>query len=387
MDKYTVTFGGWYQRTTLHLSEIYDFLSSGTSRLPLSDKKLAELFVALDIEKVTREVENLEFVSAVTSHGIHIRYYEDGLYVLNYETDDVSSTKRLLTNYFENLFEPAISYIFSLGAPTPKVLANIKSHHPTVATLKRKNPEDFKVNERYGKVYSKIDAGNVSVYKTHPYIFVVSNTSSQHLRNLSETQIFFREFKDQLEKYLNIHRNIWEEIAEIKEKGVVKGGDVAELRSKLDGYQKTIDLIKNRINQMGAYIGTRRSIAKNASVEDELVSLFQYKFETLSDTHSYIKELWKMTENYLDSAIKIIVEIENQSTNVSIRSLQLITTVGVLSGILAYLARNEFPKLSLVGASYFLILVFATWGINKLVWKYYQRKKYKVRFTDRTKNI
>jgi len=387
MQTYTVAFGGWYQRTTLHLSEIYDFVSSGISRLPLSDKKLAKYHTALDIEKATREVGSLEYVSAITSHGIEIRYYEDGLYILNYETDDIVNAKRFLTNYFENLFEPAISYIFSLGAPTPKVLANIKSHHPMVVTLIKKNPEDYKVEEKYGKVYSKIDVDGVSVYKTHSYIFIVADASTEHLRNLSETQVFFREFKDQLEKYLNIHRTIWEEIAHIKERGVIKGGDVEKLRSKLDSYQKTIGLIKNRINQMGAYIGTRRSIAKNAKVEGELISLFQYKFETLSDTHSYIKELWSMTENYLDSAIKLMVEIVNQSTNVSIRSLQLITTVGVLSGILAYLARDEFPKLSPVGVAYFMILVVATWAINKLVWVYYQKKKYKVQFTDRAKEI
>ena len=35
-----VTFGGWYQRTTLHLTEIYDFFKYGTSRLSLSKGKL-----------------------------------------------------------------------------------------------------------------------------------------------------------------------------------------------------------------------------------------------------------------------------------------------------------------------------------------------------------
>lgn len=226
MDKYTVTFGGWYQRTTLHLSEIYDFLSSGISRLPLSDKKLKKYFTALDIVKVTREAGNLEYVNAVTSHGINIRYYEDGLYVLNYQTNDIDGAKRFLTNYFENLFEPAINYIFSLGAPTPKVLANITSHHPTVVTLKSKDPKRFKIDDKYGKVYSNLNVGGVFVYKTHSYIFIVSDISKEHLRDLSETQIFFREFKDQLEKYLMIHRSIWEEITEVKERGEVRGKDM-----------------------------------------------------------------------------------------------------------------------------------------------------------------
>ena len=35
---------------------------------------------------------------------------------------------------------------------------------------------------------------------------------------IMEMEIFFREFKDQLQKYLNIHRKVWEEISDIKER-------------------------------------------------------------------------------------------------------------------------------------------------------------------------
>lgn len=385
-QNYVVTFGGWYQRTTLHLTEIYDFFAHGSSRLDLSKKKLTEYHTLLDLSEVSRETGNLEYVQATTSQGIQIRYYEDGLYVLEFKSDDVVAASTLLSDYFENIFEPAISYIFSLGAPTPKVLANIKIHHPTVVGVGGNNLDSFKLDEKYGQLYSKIDTGGVSVYKTHGYIFVVS-TKKSVLRDLVETQIFFREFKDQLEKYLNIHRVVWEEIANIKERGEISGGEVGKIRSKLDSYQKTIDLISNRINQMGSYIGTRRSIAKSAKVEDELTALFQYKFETLSDTHVYIKELWNMTSNYLQSAIKVVVEIESKSTNISIRSLRTITMVGVISGILGYLAINEPPELSGFGLIYFVILAITTGGVNKLLQRYYRGRKYKIKFTERSKNI
>ena len=138
---------------------------------------------------------------------------------------------------------------------------------------------------------------------------------------------------------------------------------------------------------MGSYINTRRSIAKSAQVEDELVNLFQYKFETLANTHAYIRELWGMTSNYLNSAIKMVVEIEDQSTNVSIKSLRTITMVGVISGILGYLARDEIPKLSTFGIAYFVLLVAATWTLNKIIMTLYKRRKYKIKFTERAKNI
>src|SRR3989339_864625 len=74
----TITFGGWYQRTTMHLSEVFQFLSEGTSKLDLEK----------DIKK--------------------------------------------LKEYFDTKYNPAINYLFSLGAPTPKILANIKDDHPIV---------------------------------------------------------------------------------------------------------------------------------------------------------------------------------------------------------------------------------------------------------------
>ena len=87
---------------------------------------------------------------------------------------------------------------------------------------------------------------------------------------------------------------------------VICGGtllEIAEARGKLDGYQKTISLISNRINQMGSYVNTRSSIAKHLEIEKDLSSLFEYKFETLTDTLTYIKEIWKMTGDYLSQAI------------------------------------------------------------------------------------
>ena len=43
-----ITFGGWYQRTTLHLSEIYNLLSKGKSDLELNGAKLKNLHEKLN---------------------------------------------------------------------------------------------------------------------------------------------------------------------------------------------------------------------------------------------------------------------------------------------------------------------------------------------------
>ena len=74
-NKFIVTFGGWYQRTTLHLSEIYGLLALGRSRLSgLSSEKLLALRQDLDLKLVSRETASLEYVRAESS-DIEIKYY------------------------------------------------------------------------------------------------------------------------------------------------------------------------------------------------------------------------------------------------------------------------------------------------------------------------
>ncbi len=388
-NKYKVTYGGWYQRTTLHLSEIYNLFVEGESHLNLDKKELKRFQAELDLTNISRESGYLEYIKATTSSEIKIFYYEDGLYILEKDTDDILEAQKLLEEYLEKKFTPAISYIFSLGAPTPKILANIKTVHPVVISIFDSTDKKFIIDESsFGKVYTKMSSNSITVSKTPRFIFI--ETDSQLHRPIYEIiamQIFFREFKDQLEKYLSIHRTIWEEISDIKEAKVIRGREVDSIRGKLDGYQKTINLISNRINQMGSYINTRSSIAKNLEIEKDLISLFEYKFETLTDTLSYIKEIWKMTGDYLSSAIGNLVEIKNQATSNNLKSLQTITSIGVISGVLGYLSANKLPQISKSGAIYFVILFCLTWFMNYIIAKKYKNKKYSLKFGDRASNL
>src|SRR5690606_13441986 len=104
------------------------------------------------IIRVSREVGYFEYVSATTAQGIEIRYYEDGLYIFQLATNDIEAATAQLRQYYHDLFEPALSYIFSLGAPTPKVLANLKSEHQVVVHEIVKNIQDVSIPEGYGQV-------------------------------------------------------------------------------------------------------------------------------------------------------------------------------------------------------------------------------------------
>ena len=382
---FSVTFGGWYQRTTLHLSEIYDLFAMGRSKLDLSPAKITLLQKSLNLKSVTRHAGYLEYVEAVTNDGINIRYYEDGLYLLQIDSTDFSTAKNQLTKYFDFFFNPAISYIFSLGAPTPKILANIKTEHPTVILDSHHQLNSSDINKKVGEVYSEIESGEIAVYKTPQYI-VISTIPGFPSLDLVEMQIFFREFKDQLERYLNIHRQIWEEISDIKERRYLRGREIEAVRSTLDSYQKTVSLISYRVAQMRTYINTRASISRQLQLDEHLDKLFQYKFETLINTHGYIQEIWKMTADYLSTAIQVISEIRNQSAANGIQSLRVITTIGVISGIFGYLSQKAFPSFTFIGIGYFIILMFITWGVNELINYIYQRRRYEIKLNRSSLN-
>jgi len=385
-QKYKVSYGGWYQRTTLHLSEIYDFLAFKKTQLPLSQSVLSQLHDRLHLKTVTREVGYLEFVKVIAMNGVEVRYYEDGLYILEIVSENVNKARKKLERYYTQALEPAIKYIFSLGAPTPKILADIKTVHPIVVGAAHKNHDQFQVDvDRYGYVYSKIVSHDVTVYKTPAFIFVISTENCfKQVKDIVEMQIFFREFKDQLQRYLDIHRVIWEEIDAIRDKKEVKGGDVTDIRMKLDSYKKTVTLISSRIYQMGTYVKTRASLAQDLKIEGYLVDLFQYKFEVLTNTLEYIKELWKMTTEYLASAIQIVIELQERKTNVSLNSLRFVTAFGVIAGFSRY---TNIPELKLEGIIYFAGLIAVTFLIDRLLLLVYRSRKYQVKFAKRARSF
>src|SRR3989344_3851666 len=78
-----IYIGGWFQRTTLHLSEIYDFLKEGKSELALDLAKLKDLRGALEISGIEMKIDSLDYILFRSRSGIEVKIYEDGLIVLN----------------------------------------------------------------------------------------------------------------------------------------------------------------------------------------------------------------------------------------------------------------------------------------------------------------
>lgn len=197
----SVHIGGWFQRTMLQLSEVYDFLRNGESQLKLSKKKLAELHKSLNIGSIEYGVAGEEFVSFTTSELLHVKIFEDGLIVVG--SNEVSEETLFadvekLKDYYEERLSPAINYLFSLGAPVPKELAHIENIYPYFVVCDNATREDIAelLSKTERQKYFEFDNKNYSVLRGDKYYFINNKkTSTANIERYIEEQVFIREFK------------------------------------------------------------------------------------------------------------------------------------------------------------------------------------------------
>lgn len=387
-----VYVGGWFQRTMLQLSEIYDFLRDSKTELNLDKEKLNEYRKNLQIGKIDYGVAGEEYIEFTTALNISVKVFEDGLIVLNNQNvsdDTLFADIDHVTDYYENKLSPAFSYLFSLGAPVPKELAHIETVYPYFIVCDNATKEDISelLSRTEKQKYFEFDNDKYSVIRGDKYYFINNKKQSEdNIERYIEEQIFIREFKGQLHRYLNLHRIVWEKIDEVKENVNVKGSEIIKFTTKLEGYAKTINLIDGRINQMSTYISTREKIAKSDEELSEFLSISGYRYETLRDTLDYIKYLWNMTKNYVSSAQKLFEGLKSDVTSKSVNSLTIVTSMSAGAAILGLFQESK-PEFSLFGVLYFFILALIGWGSQKLLGFISNKRKYDVTDIEYDKDI
>ena len=121
--------GTWFQRTTLHLSELWKLIDMDGPETIFNNGDLIPLRKLLDLKESKRITSGFECIEFTTMTGISGAIYEDGLILITLDTiSDIEKSKDFLRSYYENSLSKGVSYLFSKGAPIPKELANI----PTV---------------------------------------------------------------------------------------------------------------------------------------------------------------------------------------------------------------------------------------------------------------
>ncbi len=387
-----IYIGGWFQRTMLQLSEIYDFLRECKSQLDLDSEKLMEFRKNLEIGKIDYGVSGEEYIEFTTALNIKVKIFEDGLIILNnysVSEDTLFADIEHVTSYYENKLSPAFSYLFSLGAPVPKELANIETVYPYFIVCDNASKEDIQdlLSRTEKQKYFEFKNTKYDVVRGDKYYFI--NNKKQSFENIEryiEEQVFIREFKGQLHRYLNIHRIIWEKIDKVKENVNVKGAEIIKFTSKLEGYAKTINLIEGRIKQMSTYISTREKIAKSDDELAEFLAISGYRYETLRDTLDYIKYLWDMTKSYVNSAQKLFDGIKQDVTSSSVDNLTIVSSMSAGAALLD-LFTGSAPTFTIFGVIYFFLLAFLGWGSSKILGKISRSRKYEVSDIEYEKDI
>lgn len=355
-------------------------------------KRLDELRKDLEIGKIDYGVAGEEYIEFTTALNIKVKIFEDGLIILNNQKvseDTLFADIDHVTDYYENKLSRAFNYLFSLGAPVPKELANIESVYPYFVVCDNATKDEISelLSRTEKQKYFEFNNDKYDVIRGDKYYFV--NNKKQSFDNIEryiEEQVFIREFKGQLHRYLNIHRIIWEKIDVVKENANVKGSEIVKFTSKLEGYAKTINLIDGRINQMSTYISTREKIAKSDQELSEFLAIFGYRYETLKDTLDYIKSLWNMTKNYVSSAQKLFEGIKQDVTSSSVNSLTIVTSMSAGASIISLLTETK-PEFTVFGVLYFFILAFIGWGSTKLLSTISSNRKYEVSDVEFEKDI
>ena len=388
----SISVGGWFQRTTLQLSEIYDFLRGEEVQIKLQQKKVDEFRKNLEIGNLEYGSSGEEYLIFSTAEGINVKIFEDGLIVLNntmVSEETLFSDIEKVKDYYETRLSPAFNYLFSLGAPVPKELAGIKNIYPFFVVLEKATQEEIQslLAKTEGRQYYEFKNSKYDVLRGNKYYFINNKTkSNDEIERYVEEQIFIREFKGQLHRYLNIHRIIWEKIDDVKAHSRVKGSEIVKFTTKLEGYAKTINLIDGRINQMGTYLPTREKIAKQDKDLSEFLEISGYRYETLRDTLEYIKYLWDMTENYVRDAQKQFENLKSDVTSKSVTSLTIVTSMSAGAAILSLFTESE-PEFTTFGFIYFFVLALIGWGAQKILSIIGNRQKYDVTDVEYEKNI
>lgn len=387
-----VYIGGWFQRTMLQLTEIYDFLRDCKSQLNLEQEKLNEFHKGLEIGNIEYGVDGEEYISFTTALNIKVKIFEDGLITVNNTNcseDTLFTDISKVQDYYENKLSPAFSYLFSLGAPVPKELAHIETIYPYFIVCEGGSRDDILkvLSKKDQQKYFEFDCEKYDVVRGDKYYFINNKKESLiDIEKYIESQIFIREFKGQLHRYLNMHRIIWEKIDAVKEQAKVKGSEIVTFMTKLEGYSKTVNLIDGRINQMSTYISTREKIAKSDPELTEFLAISGYRYETLRDTLNYIQYLWDMTQTYLSSAKSLFSSVKSDVTNSSVNSLTVVTSMSAGASLLGLLTKSA-PSFDIWGIIYFFVLAAIGFCSTKALEFVKNRKKYDVTDTEYDKNI
>lgn len=333
--------GSWYPRTVFHLNEMHDFLLNGTSHLSLDVNKLKSLRSSLYPNDVLVDDCLGRRVLRAKFDKYDFENHEGGLMLLScsyVDSPNVKDEMKSLSDFaFKKIFS-SFGYLYSLGAPIPKVFSAMKSVMPYVFVTEGATREEVSslFSENGFSILKEIKNDKVEFY--YGKSFVVINGDLEEAENIIREGLYYlNDTENQFQRILDLHRFIWNEVNDIKSSKKIKYKNLQETRDLIMEINAEVLFFKSRIEQLDNILRVQ-SGRVNQIFDEENDPIWGYvsnKFSSLVDSSEYIKSLWVMTEEYLNGSLELISLVYQESSTRQINILQFIFIISAVASIVA----------------------------------------------------
>jgi len=340
MEIKKIFIGSWYSRTQLHLGELHLFLTEGKSHLSLNKEELLKYKKNLNPSDVSIIKENGHEILVAKLGKYNLEYHENGLVLMsiNPAPEKINQEMKSLADFTLNKMFEAFGFLYSQGAPIPKIFIALKSVLPYVVLTEgatKKEIEEFFVEQKE-EIGQEINNGESSIYYGKGPIVI--NGKTEDSINLVRIFYLLNDAKSQFQKVLDLHRFIWEEVDKVKSKGKIRYRDLSLNRDTLMEINNEIIFFKSRLEQIeNVLVNESTECAKMVKLksDDNIALHFMESFESLKRTSSYIKNLWSMTENYVSNTFNLINLLYQEGTQKQLNILQFIFVISAIASIIA----------------------------------------------------
>lgn len=332
--------GSWYPRTLFHLNELHKFLSDGTSNLSLDKEKLHKLKKELNPQNVELKQDLGQSLLTAKFEEYNFESHENGLTLLSLKDvslNNVDKSMAKLSEFaFKNVFA-SFGYLYSQGAPIPKLFSAMKSVMPYTIITEGMSKEDviYFLKKKGQSILKEFKNKKIAIYYGETVVIINGDI------NLAESIVqeciyYLHDAESQFHRILNMHRFIWEEVSAIKSKKVIKYKDLSTTRDLVMEIESEVVFFKSRIEQLDNILKAQAArVASLSKSNDPVCFGFLDGFKALIASGAYVRSLWSMTEDYLAGASKLISTVYQESSNKQMNALQFIFIISAVASILA----------------------------------------------------
>jgi len=333
--------GNWFPRTKLHLREYFRFMRDGSTHLPIDADLLLKSREQLDIERlayVGLAIEGrFDHVDA-RCNGIETSYYEDGLLTARIDAGkDVDADSYRLHSFYNEKLLSAVGILFSVGLPAIGVHDPKYTERPSVvvathATAKEVEAWAKSLNDTIH--FTAKHKGHQVFYGDRLIVVVTRAPESDVTHQLVRTIIFFREYESRLSNFLNMHREVWQSIDQIRKKKSLSLSELPAIRDHLLDADRDMSIVIARLSQMGYFLVERQTEIDELDRTDYFRALEAYRFGKMLLTTKYLQELWAQLNEYIESTADIIALMYQENFEKSLNALQFIFLVSSIAGVM-----------------------------------------------------